>query len=59
LHFGDRDHADARVLQFVGDDLGEVALDLVGDAEAAGGDVFAVFGHGLLILCVATCTSSR
>jgi hypothetical protein len=30
----DRDHADARILQ-VADQLGDVALDLVGDAKAA------------------------
>ena len=32
---GERDHADARVLQLVAQQLGELALDLVGDASAA------------------------
>ena len=31
LHFGQRDHADARVLQFVGDQFRQIFLDLVGD----------------------------
>ena len=40
----ERDHADPRVLQLA-DQLGQIALDLVGDAETAVGDRAFVFGH--------------
>jgi hypothetical protein len=36
FHAGEGDHADARVAKLEPDDLGELALDLVGDSGAAG-----------------------
>ena len=41
LDVGDREQADARILQLEPDELRELALDLLGDAAAAG----IVFGH--------------
>ena len=46
LDFSQRDHADARIFEFHGDQFGEITLDLIGDALASGGDRFAVLGHG-------------
>ena len=45
LDFSDRDHSHAWVFQLERDDLGQIALDLVGDAQSASGDGFAMFGH--------------
>jgi hypothetical protein len=45
LHFGNRDHADPRVFQFIGNDFRKIALDLVGTAHAAARNGFAVFSH--------------
>ena len=36
VHFGDGEHADARILHFLTDQLRQFALDLVGDAAGAG-----------------------
>lgn len=48
LHFGNRDHPDARVFQLERDDFRQIALDLVCDAQTASGDGFTVFGHKFL-----------
>ena len=36
LDVGEGDHADARILELEPDDIGQLALDLLGDAAAAG-----------------------
>jgi hypothetical protein len=43
LYFRDRNHPDARVFQFERDNLRQIALDLVRNAEAACRNGFAVF----------------
>ena len=50
LDFSQRDHANARIFEFHGDQFGEITLDLIGDALASGGDGFAVLGHGWMEL---------
>ncbi|MFM2087441.1 MAG: hypothetical protein RLZZ237_2310, partial [Pseudomonadota bacterium] len=39
-----------RVLEFVGDDFGQVALDLVSHAQAARWHGFAMFSHDISML---------
>ncbi len=50
LNFGQRDHANTRVLEFHGDQLSQIALDLICDALASAGDGFTVLGHGWMEL---------
>ena len=52
LHFGDGDHADPWVFQLVGDDFGQIALDLVRDALTALRDGFTVFCHDSVLLSI-------
>jgi ribosomal protein S14 len=47
LHFGNRDHPDARVFQLERDDFRQIALDLICDAQTASWDGFTMFGHKL------------
>ena len=48
LDFGQRDHADTRIFELHCNQFGEIALDLICDALASGGDGFAVLGHGMM-----------
>src|SRR5450830_129179 len=45
LHFSDRDHPHTRVLQLECDDFRQIALNLIGDAQTAPWNGFAVFCH--------------
>jgi signal transduction histidine kinase len=45
LDLADGHHADARILQFEGDQFRQILLDLVGNAQTALGNAFAVFCH--------------